>query len=589
MKRVLGIFGALLIAVGILFPTNASAQNTNNFTISNYDIQYDLSRDSGGHSVLKTTETITALFPWFDQNHGLERALPIKYDGHKTELRILSVSDGELPLDFTTMTEGDVLLLRIGDANSYVHGEQTYQITYSQRDVTRYFEDTDRDEWYWDTNGTEWSVPIDKLTISVTLSDELLGLKAGNAACYKGVTGSTQQCILELGSDGGYTTSVTDLKASENVTVAFGFTKDTFVQYKPTLFEILATIWQIIFPFLSVAGFVLFIWLSVEYARRLNRTKELAITPVEYIPPRNTSVLAASQVLVPLGSAFSAQLIDLAVRHVIVIIETKPKTSLWSPAEYSIRMLQDGQSLPEEEKEILTDMFNHMPAQNEQLALKSLRNNTSYTMRTTDNDKKLKKLIEGKYGLREKSPATSKYFYRWAIVMAIVGVICLSPFVLVFAGIVAIYGVTIRPLTNKGLELRRYLLGLKRYIKASEVERLAMFQAPDTAQKVGQVVDTNNSGQMLKLYERVLPYAIVFGHQQEWSKRLGEFYQNNQTSPDWYNGSGTAAFNAAVFSSTLSSFSSTVAYSSGASSSSGGSSGGGSSGGGGGGGGGGGW
>jgi uncharacterized membrane protein len=92
---------------------------------------------------------------------------------------------------------------------------------------------------------------------------------------------------------------------------------------------------------------------------------------------------------------------------------------------------------------------------------------------------------------------------------------------------------------------------------------------------------------MVKLYERVLPYAILLGAEKEWSKRLGDYYQQTQASPDWY--TGTTAFNAAVFTSTLHNFSQASSYSAGSSSSSGGSSGGGFSGGGGGGGGGGGW
>ena len=197
-------------------------------------------------------------------------------------------------------------------------------------------------------------------------------------------------------------------------------------------------------------------------------------------------------------------------------------------------------------------------------------------------------MIEGEYAIRAKSQPATKYFKRWAIALLIIGVVTVSPSVLLLSGIVALYSYYIRPLTNKGLELRAYVLGLDKYIKAAEAERLKFLQGPDTAQKIGESVDVNDPGQLVKLYERVLPYAILFGREKEWSKRLGEFYQTSQTSPSWYNGS--TAFNAAIFASTMSNFSTAASYTGGAgSSSSGGSSGGGSSGGGGGGGGGGGW
>lgn len=87
MKRiVLGIVSILLF--GGLFASSAQAQNVNNFTIEQFEADYYLSQDSEGRSQLKTVEKITAEFPSFDQNHGLERAIPKSYDGHSTSLKI---------------------------------------------------------------------------------------------------------------------------------------------------------------------------------------------------------------------------------------------------------------------------------------------------------------------------------------------------------------------------------------------------------------------------------------------------------------------------------------------------------------------
>ena len=113
-----------------------------------------------------------------------------------------------------------------------------------------------------------------------------------------------------------------------------------------------------------------------------------------------------------------------------------------------------------------------------------------------------------------------------------------------------------------------------------------MSQSPERAEKV-DIKDPTKPAQLVKLYERVLPYAVLFGQEKEWSKRLGEYYARTNSSPDWY--TGNTAFNAVVFSSMMSNFSTAVSTTSASSSSTGGSSGGGSSGGGGGGGGGGGW
>lgn len=588
MKRIFGVLAILLLAIG-LFPThNAAALNTNNFRITSYDIQYELSRDSEGRSVLKTVETITAAFPSFDQNHGIERAIPARYDGHSTSLAVQSVTNAEgTPLSYGTRSEGDMTILRIGDADTYVHGVQTYKISYTQRDVTHFYQDTNRDEWYWDTNGTEWQVPIDQLTASMTFDKGLVETREGAPACYQGLSSGADACTIASVNDTSYTLEATSLAAGENVTVAFGFEPDTFMQYamSPTeLFWLSIGIIQAVSVFVSIALAIIF---GFIWHRRSFRKKEEHPIVAEYIPPKNASVMVASKVLTAPTAVFSAQLIDLAVRHFISIIQTKEK-SLWRQADYDIVVASNLASLRDEEKELLRDMFGKEPKIGDRVKLSGLRNNAGYSMRTLDNDKKLKQLIEGNYAIREKSPQASRLFYRWAIALLIVGVLTLSiPFGLA-ALVLWLYGFFLRPLTDKGLAIRRYVLGLDKYIKASEVDRLKFLQGPDTAQKVGYIVDPDDPGELVKLYERVLPYAILFGRESEWAQRLGDVYDRTHTAPDWY--TGTTAFNAVVFASSLDSFSTAASYSGGSSSSSsGGSSGGGSSGGGGGGGGGGGW
>lgn len=586
MKWLVGIVAVL--AGGVISFSSASAVSVNSFTIPQYDIQYELSRDGESRSVLKTTETITALFSQDDQNHGVERAIPNTYDGHSVSLKINSVANGagqELP--YSTYESNGNTVVRIGDASTYVHGEMTYVLSYSQRDVTKFYQNTGKDEWYWDTNGTDWRVPIGQLTVSVRLDDELAAL-TNIPACYTGVAGATATCTLQQQSDGSYRASASNLGSGENITVAFGFPEGTFAAYTYSLGELAAFVWFAVFVLSIPVVLVLFVILATLYQRHTYRESEINPIPVEYIPPRYASVQASAQVVGRTASynVFSAQLIDLAVRHFISIVETRPK-SVWRAAEYDIVINRSLDELKAEELEVLSDMFSKTPKVGDRIALKTLRNNTSYQLRTLDNDKKLKTLLEKTYRLRAASPTITKVFDRWALTLLIIGVLLLMPTFLLTAFIAWIIGKAIRPLTDEGLVLRRYILGLDRYIKASEVERLKFFQGPDTAEKIGYSVDVNNPGQLVKLYERVLPYAILFGREKEWTKRLGEFYQASQTQPDWY--TGTTAFNAVVFATAIHSFSAATTYSAGSSSSVGGSGGGGFSGGGGGGGGGGGW
>jgi uncharacterized membrane protein YgcG len=200
----------------------------------------------------------------------------------------------------------------------------------------------------------------------------------------------------------------------------------------------------------------------------------------------------------------------------------------------------------------------------------------------TDNTSKFTKDIADTYALRARDEAARAWFKRSSGILAVIALVTLSPIVLIAAIICLIMAFTIKPLTDRGVALVRYLRGLQMYIKTAETDRLRMLQSPEGAQNIGMSVDPQDTRQLIKLYEAVLPYAILFGEEKEWNKVLGKYYQTVNENPMWFAGT-YGAFNAAAFSTALSSFN-TATYSS-----SGGSSGGGSSGGGGGGGGGGGW
>lgn len=596
MKRVFFWIGSGVLAATVVLLTtftNVQAQGVNSFEISSFDIQYKLDKDAEGRSTLITKETITAYFPHERTNRGIERSLPHMYKEHPTSLKIVSVENatGERH-EYSTHKRGDTTTLRIGDPDRYVHGTVTYVITYTQKDVTHLFDDTKSNEWYWDTNGVSWRVPTQLLTVSVVLSEAVQADLRGVPRCYQGVAGATAQCELMKGEGGTYTVTATNLTPGENVTVAFGFSEDAFAPYKKSLLDTLIEWWAVSFLVSVPVAAGLLIFLSVRYSQMRNRSTETKIVPAEYIPPRGVSVTTAGQIILPSGSVFSAQLIDLAVRRYLAIIELKPKRG-WVAAEYAIEMLRKPGELLAEEQEVLSDMFGHLPKVGERLSLKSLQHDYAYASRTIDNDAKLTALIHGEYGLRTATPPkeVQQYFRKWSTILVIVGVVLLSPLIGFTALFAFIFGQTIKPLTDKGVELRRYLFGLSKYIKAAEKERLKMLQGPDTAQKVGKAVDVSDSAQLVKLYERVLPYAILFGHEKEWSKRLGAFYEKANQTPAWYSGADASAFNAAAFVAAMNSFSYAASSSSGSSSSSssGGSSGGGSSGGGGGGGGGGGW
>ena len=584
MKRlILGILiaGSLLAGSG----QAAFAAQTDNFTITKFDAEYLLGRDGENRSTLAATWRITAHFPP-NQNRGIAPIFVKKYDNHPTNFSLQSVTDEQgKTLEYNW--NGDEL--RIGKKDVYVSGEKTYIIKFTQRDVTKHYDNTGRDEFYWDVIGNEWRVPMENVRVSVKFDEPLQAARAGEAFCYTGVHGSTKRCNIS-GDKSEIVTNVSRLNRREGITMAVGFTSGTFTRYQETLSEKFIKIWAIVQTIASSLAVILMLLLAWRYRRLFGRYSELKPIPPEYLPPNQASVLTSAyilknyEVMAVKGSAKVAQLLDLAVRHYIKLYEVK-KASFLRSAQYEIEIVKDLKELRPEESEVIRDMFgSSMPKPGQRLNLKKLQNNLSYAARTRDDDTNLKNLARGNYALCEQTLANKRIVQRWALWVCVVGVLLLSPMLLLVAGIVFVlsFGWS---LTDEGLALRRYLAGLKLYIGVAEAERLQMLQSPEGAEKVK--VDATDEKQLVKLYERVLPYAVLFGQEKEWSKQLGKYYEQVGEQPDWYSGQG--AFNAAAFAAGMNSLSSVASSASDYSSTSGGSTGGGFAGGGGGGGGGGGW
>ena len=567
---------ALLVGFG------STAQATNNFTISKYTVDMELGRDSEQRSTLRTKLTITADFPP-RQNHGIAPVFVKQYDKHPTHFTLESVADEQgTPLEHTWRDNE----LRIGNKDTYVKGKKTYVITYTQRDVTKLYHDTGKQEFYWDAIGTAWQVPIQSASVTLKLSPELVAAKRTNLQCYQGRFGSNQRCEVREQGD-TLTATARALPNKAGVTIAVGFAPGTFAAYQMSFMEQLIDWWAKLQLVLLAVALILAGVIIMAYYRSIGRRKELEPIPPEYLPPRGTSVTTSAKLVQPFhmikGSVMAAQMIDLAVRHYIQVIEVKPRTT-WRTAEYEVKVIQDPNMLLTEEKKLLQDIFGRSPAVGDVLNLKTLRNNVAYAKRTHNSIKRLDKRITGVYGLKARDPRHTQRFRRYAAVIGIFTVLLLSPVFLVM--VVAVFCLSFsKVLTDKGLALRRYLAGLKMYIGVAETERLQMLQSPEGAEKVK--VDAADEKQLVKLYERVLPYAVLFGQEKEWSTQLGKYYEQAGEQPDWYAGQG--AFNAVAFSAGMSSLSSTAVSVSSFESSTGGSTGGGFAGGGGGGGGGGGW
>jgi uncharacterized membrane protein YgcG len=592
MRFITKILGVILLATlligAIATPHRASAAgDVNNFTIQAFDADYYLSKDAQQRSQLKIVENITAIFPDYDQNHGIERAIPESYDGHNVRVHIDTVqNDAGQALPYQTEEANDNMVLRIGNADQYVHGPQIYRLTYEVHDATKDF--GNHQELYWDVNGTQWEQTFQHVTARLHIPKTLVDQYDTQYRCFEGSQGATGGCLASQSADadGGILLAfqtAQPLGPAQTLTFVTAFKANTFTAYQPTA-------WERILPWLllgwcglnAVVLIVIIITLIRAWHRYATAPAGRGVIIPEYVVPKDISVLTGAVIAKRSRNAATAQIIDLAVRGYLKIYELPPKRFRRRPGfEIGLAKLPD--TLRSEERELVRTLFAGNLEVGQRLSLGAVSTRIGRTLQIML--KEVRNSAVGDGFFEDRSRKRARYYMIGGLLMPLAFILILP--VLFIGGIAfLIMAANMWPLSAQGVEKRDYLLGLKMYMQIAEKERIKRLQTPQGAEKV---VDPNNHAALVKLYERLLPYAIIFGIDKEWAKEFAPLYEDQ--APDWYAGNWTT-FNAALFIGSFSSFTaaSVSTFTPGTNSSSSGFSGGGGfAGGGGGGGGGGGW
>lgn len=553
--RMVALMAGLLI-MAVAFGAPVQAQDTQNFSIQSFHADYYLSRDAQKISKLRVEEKIVAQFPAYDQNHGILRAIPLTYQGHDVSLKIDKVTDpAGNPVKYTTNSDSGNMILKIGDPNRYVRGFQQYDISYTMQNVTAKFDD--HDELFWDVNGDDWQQPFGSVTAKIHISSDLAATMKPDKRCYTGARDSAQaDCAVTVDPQSKEVVvniaTTRGLNKGETLTYALAFNPGTFVAYQIPLSQILWWAAGIVVFGLIPPAFAM--WFVVRKWRHYGRDARGRGTIVpQYLPPKEISVLGSSEVLKQrfVASSISAQILDLAVRHYVRIYETVQKKVLKDKTTYAVELVKSTHGLKSEEKAVVAMLFGADAKPGDKVDLSDL--SSKLYKKAADLGKIIdRQLAHEGYFVQAPQKVFQKYL-TWGIVLCVAGFL-FPPFTLGFllAGIVVLAASRLMPArTQKGVDMRDYLYGLRDYMKLAEADRLKVLQSPKG--ELTEKIDTADGAKMIKLYEKLLPYAMLFGIEREWAKQFADLYGERQ--PDWYSGSST--FNAVYFAGALHGFSTT--------------------------------
>lgn len=544
------------------FITPVSALDTDNFYFESFDADYYLEKNKDGVSTLRVVENLTAVFPDYNQNKGICRMIPYLNQGGKNrtldslgENDIKVLRNGvEEPIYSIEKTKNNYYEVCTGD-DDYILGRQVFTFEYTfSRVVTTFHEDEKQwQELYWNTNGTGWYQRFDALTARVHFEDE--NVWTGGKWCYVGEYGRSGQnrCEVSKSEDGKTITFKTsNLKKGENLTFA--------LELKPDSFRIPDPEKSYLALFVMGGIALVFGLFLIGPIKRFFKTSEKRkfyknyfIKP-EYQPnPQYPLLEAAAVYLGKAGDPKVALLLQMVIEGKIQLIKGEKKTFggyKWSIKVLSEPNLQNGE-------ETILKLLNGGNNVSVGSTIEIKKRQATHTLKSMGEAfDEIGPSLARKDRLMSKksssSPALSALgfiiFFAFVVFAPFLETLEVSPregvvyvgsellklaIFLIVAGFITIRLILSSKTKNfeiydkSGLELSRYMDGLKLYIKMAEKDRLSFLQSVEGA-------DTSPAG-VVKLYEKLLPYAALFGVEDSWMKELEKYYQLAEVpDPTWH-------------------------------------------------------
>lgn len=511
IKKIIFIFFLVIL----LAPSVSLAQNEEQ--IQSFEAEIKVNSDS----TILVKEKIHYFFA--SPKHGISRHIPQRYlDKEKnkyfsTQIENIQVIDADNhPWSYSQSQDQNYLVLKIGDADKTVEGAQTYIISYQITGVLNYF--SDHDELYWNVTGNDWEVPIGQVIAKVTLPENAANLKA---TCYTGAAGSlSQNCEAQTAKNiATYTTPTGPL------TIVAGWDKGVVTTIE-RIYEISLRHESPWFYLLTLFTFIFLLFLYFKNGR--DPAGRGTIAP-EFEPPDNLKPAQMGTLVDEKADNLdiSATIIDLAVRGYLKIRHQDKKYTLIKTKE------ADG-NLSDFEKDIFSAIFSGK----KEVDLDEIYKDFSDLGKIKDD--LYQNLIDKKYFLKNPAKVRNYYFIFGFIVIFISGFFFWFSWNLVAAIVLSgimilIFAFFMPKKTREGVIAKEKSLGFKEFLYRAERYRVRWQEKEE-------------------VFEKYLPYAMIFGIAEIWAKNFSSIYKN---PPDWYEGNFTT-FSAVVFAHEISSFSQTA-------------------------------
>lgn len=504
MKPIFVVFSFLISLLS--FPAYAEE-------IRDLHVEIFMSRDGS----ISVEENINYDFG-YELRHGIYREIPYKYQvdefrNYNLRMDVNKVTDFRgNPYNYEVNRSGGRVNIKIGDADKEITGVHGYRIQYVVQRAIVYFED--HDELYWNVTGNEWRIPIRGASAKVYFDGEIP--KGVRAACYTGVFGSREKdCSFNITSYGVEFNVLRSFSPGEGLTIVVGLPKG--ILKEPSSLQkalwFISDNWFFTLPFLT-----LFI-LSYVWHTRGRDPEGRGVVAVKYEPPKDLTPAEAGTLMDERADILdiTSTVIDLAVRGYIKIEEVEStKFVFFSDRDYKLIKLKEPleNTFKAHERRVLSGIF---VGGKKEVMVSDLRNKF-YTHLPDIRKALYNELVSNRYFLT--SPERIRSIFKWVGIGITVAAMFLIPhwgiklsvaasglFILIFSRFMP-------RKTKKGALIREEIMGFREFIERAERDRIERLAKDDPT-----------------LFDRVLPYALVFGLGDTWAEAFRDMYRQ---PPSWY-------------------------------------------------------
>jgi uncharacterized membrane protein YgcG len=435
------------------------------------------------------------------------------------------------PTDVKAGVEDGQQVIRIGDEDQTVGGQQTYVIGYTVTGAMNAF--PTEAEFYWNVfDGRGWDALVAQPVTAVVRGPA----PPTETACFSGPIGSSLSCATDrIGPNAARFTSQ-PISSEDVFTVVVGYPLSSITVPDPVLREkwsfasafsvrpVQATVAALaLLGGLGLVGWT--VWSRGRDRRYIGQVPGL--TPaagqiaveervplggqnvvVDYAPPPGMRVGEAGTLIDEAADVLdvTATIVDLAVRGYLRIDEVAKKGLIFTKRDWTLVKLKEADAdLRRYERTLFEALFQGR----DQVALSELKQTFADDLEAVQKQLYGEVVDQGWFRRRPDSTRSNYVFLAFLVVglgaaatyaLARWTSFGLTGLALVIAGLAFLFAARYMPArTGKGSAANAQLLGFREYIRTAEAEQIRFEERAD-------------------VFSRYLPYAIIFGETERWSK-----------------------------------------------------------------------